>query len=141
MQMRKWHTVVALVVGVCVQLVGVGVGLGRMVVPFGIAACVLCGSGLINWGKQISCWHRGWSWPRTYKQINMSINKCGRCSKVKHLNHEITLNGNMINTRGCCVTTCLPNVQPNELVLSSATGSNLKKRRSITTDVHARTLE
>jgi hypothetical protein len=31
-QMRKWHTVVALVVGECVQLVGVGVELGRMVV-------------------------------------------------------------------------------------------------------------
>jgi hypothetical protein len=53
------QTVVALVVGQCVPLVGVGVELERMVVDK-VLLLVCCGSGLINQlRKQISCCHRG----------------------------------------------------------------------------------
>ena len=75
MQMRKWHTVVALVVGGCVRLVGVGVELGRMVVPFGIAACVLCGSGLINWASKTAAGIAGCMVVAKDVQANQHVNQ------------------------------------------------------------------
>ena len=83
-QMRKWHTVVALVVGECVQLVGCGVELERMVVQkVLLLVCYVVADSSTGQAKQLLASRAAWSWPRTYKQINMSINQCGRCSKVK----------------------------------------------------------
>jgi hypothetical protein len=84
LQMRKWHTVVALVVGECVQLVGCGVELERMVVQkVLLLVCYVVADSSTGQAKQLLASRAAWSWPRMYKQINMSINQCGRCSKVK----------------------------------------------------------
>ena len=91
-QTQNWQTVVASVAGLWVPLVGVGVELGRKVVQkVLLLVCYVVGDSSTGQANQLLASRAAWSWPRSHKQINMSINKCGRCSKVKHLNHEITL--------------------------------------------------
>ena len=84
MQTWNWQTVVALVVGQCVPSVGVGVELERMVVEkVLLLVCYVVADSSTAQANQLLSSRAAWSWPRKYKQVNMQINKCGRCSRMK----------------------------------------------------------
>ena len=72
MQTSNWQTVVALVVGHCVPLVGVGVELERMMVRkvLLLVCCVVVDSSTAQANQLLSS-QAAWSWPRRYKQVNM----------------------------------------------------------------------
>ena len=76
LQMRKWHTVVALVVGECVQLVGCGVELERMVVQkVLLLLCYVVAHSSTGQAKQLLASRAAWSWPRcTSKSTCQSTN-------------------------------------------------------------------
>ena len=72
MQTWNWQTVVALVVGQCVPLVGVGVELERMVVgKVVLLVCYVVAESSTAPANQLLSSRAAWSWPRKYKQVNM----------------------------------------------------------------------
>ena len=83
MQKRRWHTVVALVVVECVRLVGAVAELENAGTK-GIAACVLCGGGLINWASKSAAGIAGCMVvAKDVQAIQQVKHQCGRCSKLK----------------------------------------------------------
>ena len=99
-------------------------GVGENAGTKGIAACVLCGGGLINWAsKSADGIAGGMVVAKDVQAIQQVKHQCGRCSKVKnYLTHKITRHGMMIHVHGYHVTTCLLKLRANELVSSRLPG-------------------